>query len=261
MSLLVDGKQPGSVCALFHVIRMFGEVCAFPSRVIDGEMRHRDQALSRTASILPRLLTSFKPTITDASTGNNALHEVFLRVAPNTPTSLCFILVGSLVKRGVDIHQRNKRGHTVALALAAGIAPATTCVFGLLLKHGADINAQDDSGDAMLHHFIRRVSVESMRNMFLCCNSLGIDLFVCNRSGQTPIDLANSADHKQIYRIMRSQIHVWESRFQPRVLDELSFWLVPDLAKMVLGYVDGSGPPFVANQPQEREQLLSVHEG
>jgi len=85
-----------------------------------------------------------------------------------------------------------------------------------------------------------------------------LDWHLVNVAGQTPADLAvillaelpdDSEDRPQesIRRLMRLHAAMWSQHVQPVL--QLCFdepLPVADLAKLTLGYVDGSGPPFVA---------------
>ena len=188
-------------------------------------------------------------------TGNNALHELLDIVVLNCKWSWAYKLAEALIQHGVNIHQRNKQGQTVALALVDGMDSVhlSACALHLLLQHGADINAQENDGDTVLHYLIRNEALRVLRDLFKGEVS-GLDLFVLNSAGHTPADLAaikhaeepDDDDCRQIHRIIRAQVQMWRSRMRPAVLRCLCVPLIPDVAKLVLGYVDGSGLAFAA---------------
>jgi hypothetical protein len=108
-------------------------------------------------------------------------------------------------------------------------------------------------GDTVLHHLIRGSVLRFLRD-FVEGDVGGLDFFVLNGAGQTAADLAaikhaeepDDANHRQIHRNIRAQVQMWRSRIRPAVLGLLSQPLIPDVAKLVLGYVDGSGFAFAA---------------
>ena len=249
-------SQVGSVCAFFHLIRLYDETSIFfhDSAAEEKLKNEADDLFVRTVKpMLPRLLHSLDPAITDAATGNNALHELLSRLTPASTEVWLYRLTEALIQHGVDIHQRNKQGRTVALCHAHMLRSQHkyACTLHSLLRHGADINAQDSNGDTLLHYFIRNQAVDVLREL-LDVGASGLDLFVLNNAGHAPADLAaikhaeKPDDNKrsQIHRIIRAQVQVWRSRIRPAVLSALGEPLIPDLAKLVLGYVDGSGLAF-----------------
>ena len=252
-------SQVGSVCAFFHCIRLFAGTGYSSVDSADTKKLKVEAAIVFVTAIqlvLPRLLRSFDPAITDEATGNNALHELLTRVIPDSTAQWAYKLAEALIQHGVDIHQRNKQGRTVALSLAALVSSwiKSACSLRLLLQHGADINAQDsDGGDSLLHHFIHGNALQVLRD-FLEGDASGLDFFVLNSAGQTPVDLAaimhaQDPDHdnaRQIHQVLRAQVEIWRARIRPAVLRCLSEPLIPDVAKLVLGYVDGSGLAFAA---------------
>ena len=214
-------------------------------------------------SVLPRLLTSFDSCITGAATGDNALHELLSRIVPNSATgNWLYSLAEALIQHGVDINQRNKEDRTVALSVAAGLGQVhlSACSLHLLLQHGADINAQDSNGDTLLHHLIRNKALGVLQNLYEEGDVSALDYFLVNCAGQMPADLAaashaqqSSDESRQILDIIRAQIEMWGLRIRPTILACLSEPLIPDLAQLVLGYVDGSGLAFGAAAEAEVE--------
>ena len=255
--LLSCGLQVDSVCAFFHLIRLYADTIAFDTdSATTKKLKVDAQQLfgNKVEPMLFQLLSSFDPAIMNAATGNNALHELLSRIVPSSTGMWPNELAEALIQHGVSIHQRNKQGRTVALVLVDAMSSLdpSACTLQLLLQHGADINAQDSNGgDTLLHHLIRNEALRVLRGL-LESEASGLDFFVLNSAGHTPADLAaikhaedpDNDDCRQIHRIIRVQVQTWRSRVRPVVLSALSMPLIPDVAKLVLGYVDGSGLAF-----------------
>ena len=266
--LLLCASQVGSVCALFHLLRLYADTRHSSADSADTTKLKIEANVIFVAAVkpmLPRLLRSFDPTTTDAATGSNALHDLLSRVLPASTDAFSYKLTEALVLHGVNIHQRNKQGRTVALSLAAAQVSSwakSACGLHLLLQHGADINAQDNSGDTLLHHLICNKELRVLRDWIQCdvSNVSRLDLFVLNHAGHTPADLAalkhaqqpDSTDCSQVHRIVQAQTNLWRSCIRPALLSALSETMIPELANLTLGYVDGSGLSFEGDQVKHK---------
>jgi len=207
---------------------------------------------------LPRLLDTLDPAITVAATGNNILHDLLGRVVPGSPTdNWVYSVIEALVQHGVDIHSRNKQGFTVALVAAKTLNAknhSSACSLRLLLQHGADINAQDQDGNTLMHHLIHNKVLRVIQNLIEEADVGALDLFVLDGAGHTLADLAafkhaeepHDRNAQQIHRLLCAQTQTWYSRIRPVVLSFLAEPLIPDLARLVLEYLDGSGRKFAA---------------
>ena len=236
------------MCAFFHLIRLYAETGDFGSGSADTKKLKTELLFIYTIEpILPQLLRSLDPAITDAATGNNALHELLSRLAPTSTGVWAYELAEALIRHGVDINQRNKLGRTVALSQAAATGSwfLSASGFRLLLQHGADINAQDNDGATLLHHLIRNKALLVLQQLYEDGDVSSVDYFLpaelaASKHTQAPAD----DSYSKVHRVIRVQMQVWQSRVRPALLRRLSEPLIPDVAKLVLGYVDGSGPAF-----------------
>ena len=219
--------------------------------------------------LLPQLLRSFDPAMVDAKTGNNVLHRMCAMFELAAATGWHFKMAHAFVTLGVSVRTRNKKGRTPLLEYAATAATRTKSANGLrlLLLHGADLNAQDSDGDGVLHHLARRQALGVLED--LCAGSgVGhLDYALLNAVDHTAVDVAdfalmdaaessgNSETEEtegekragRIRRLLLAQTALWTKHIRPVLLRCLDGVLpVADMAKLVLVYVDGSGPPFAA---------------
>ena len=210
--------------------------------------------------LMPKLLRSFDPATVDAATGNNALHEMCRHFTLDDQSSWTYDLAQLLICRGVGVHARNKKEHTPLLEFASfcGSTEGSACGLQLLLAHGADLNAQDGDGDGLLHHLVKRKAKTLLEDLFGGDTSISshLDHALRNNAAQTAADLAavklaqledSNADspEKSIHRLMMAHATMWIKHVRPVLLCCLEAALpVTDVAKLALGYVDGSGPSF-----------------
>lgn len=247
---------------LWQLLRFFNS-CLSNGALSDQANRSiaQDLIYSDILPLLPQLLRSFDPATVNAATGNNALHEICAFFVLATSTSWSSRLAQAFITRGVSVHARNKRSRTPLLVYAATSGKDMRSANGLrlLLTHGADLNAQDDDGDGLLHHLARGQALGVLEDM--CTGGgAGLDYALLNSAGQTAADLAaiklvetdSDTDEslvraRRIHRLLLAQTALWTTHSRPVLLRCLDGMLpVTDVAKLVLAYVDGSGPPFSA---------------
>ncbi|MBR5879374.1 MAG: ankyrin repeat domain-containing protein, partial [Akkermansia sp.] len=68
-----------------------------------------------------------------------------------------------------------------------------------LLKHGADINAQDEDGDTVLHDAVIANEPEIVQMLL----EAGADVSIRNEEGQTPEDIALEIPIGRVLRVFR----------------------------------------------------------
>ncbi|XP_064630321.1 protein fem-1 homolog C-like isoform X1 [Lineus longissimus] len=105
----------------------------------------------------------------------------------STPVrSACFMtnidVVKYLVKQGADIHKPNINGGT---CLINSVQSVTLCQF--LVDNGADVNAQDNSGNLALHYAIREGRIDSVRLLVKC----GSNVLIKNELGDDALQTAS----------------------------------------------------------------------
>ena len=136
-----------------------------------------------------------------------------------------------LIDHGVRVHTPNKVGRTPLLEYAATSLP------------------QMSSSNA-LQLLILRSAAAVLEDLRFCLRRL-----LVNDEGQTAADLvaaqlaAHQITNNAATRLLRSlkwaQKALWAKHTRPALLLSLKFVLpVTDVAKLALGYVDGSGPSF-----------------
>jgi len=214
------------------------------------QIAKRSTALTREKLMPPlqKLLRSFDPATVDASTGNNALHEL-CRLFTLTPRSgYSHKLAKQLITLGVSVHARNKKGRTPLLELAASSPSSVRSASGvrLLLAHGADLNAQDDEGNGVLHYTVKQGALLLLEDLLGSSDARLLDLWAVNRAGHTAVDAANfeGSAAAGAAQLLLAQLVAWEQSVRPLLLNAFSALLIPDLATVVMAFVDGSGPPL-----------------
>jgi hypothetical protein len=136
---------------------------------------------------------------------------------------------------GLQIDKRDAAGNTLLLRCAArddDKYPRGPLLV-LLLQHGADLHAVNADGRNVLHY----ASVQSLHSLahagFLTVAahwSMRLNLFY----GRD-----RSEDNKERLITLRDQVHLWRTRARPLLGRMLSAHVIPDLAAIVLMFLDG----------------------
>ena len=224
----------GQAYALFELLRFLrscnGKVSDTKAVEADKDAA-QDLIYNDILPLLQKLLRSFDPATVDAATGNNALHEMYSLFGLVDPHQWDYELAELLITRGVSLHQRNKKGRTPLLQAAASDFQdkvTTACGMRLLLSHGADLNAQDNDGNGVLHHIVRKGDLAVLEDLLGGGGVSHLDHFLRNSAGQTAVDLAsirlaqqadNSANSpvKRIHQLMTAQSSIWTKHVATRV--------------------------------------------
>ena len=185
---------------------------------------------------------------------------------PRTVTPCIFGLVELFIAHGVSVHTRNQEGRTPLLQIASLVTPAHTSTAGihLLLTHGADLNSQDNDGNSLLHLLVKRKALRVLEDLLGGDGVCHIDCLLVNSAGQTAADLAavqlaqqivGNHDLAWLHRLVLTYQKTWTACSRPILQRCVEVVLVPDLAAIVLGYVDGDGKPFsTATDPKDAEK-------
>jgi ankyrin repeat protein len=196
--------------------------------------------------LLQKRLSSFDPATVNAA-GNNALHELCRLFTLTVRDEYDCKLAEQLIELGVNVHARNQKGRTPLLEYAATSATVRSADgIRLLLAHGADLNAQDGDGNSALHHIVKTGALLLLEDLLDGSDARCLDLWAVNRAGRTAVDAANFAGSAAAgaAQLLQTQLIAWKQSVQPLLLDAFNALLIPDLAAVVMGYLDGSGLPF-----------------
>jgi len=254
---------------MFALLRFLDQYSPFfdDAEDVRAERVEAEQVIiNKLMPLLPHLLRSFDPATIDAKTGNNALHQ--------TCRLFCFFmadqcgwryeLVKQFIAHGVSVHTRNKAGRTPLLEFAATALLVDSAVpMRLLLAHGADLNTQDKKGNSVLHCLIKADAVELLKDLCAGDEVSRLDCFISNSSGQNPFDLVaerlekdpTNEQAQDFHRLLKNaQTALWAKHTRPLLLKCLmTAMIVPDLAELALGFLDGSSRPsdHVATQTDD----------
>lgn len=211
--------------------------------------------LTRVLPLLPLLLRAgqYDADAVDSHTGNNALHELFRLTAPRGVESWGHRCAEALLAAGVSPSGRNGASRTPLHELAheVGRAANSASAVRLLLEHGADLNAVDAEGKGVLHHLLAANALPLLQDLFGAGGIIGrIDFFTVDASGFCAAAAATERilshpNDCEAAELIESQAQVWSVHVRPVVTAAVEQFLYPDVAQLVVAFVDGSGLPFV----------------
>ena len=236
---------------LFYLLRFFDHCIDYTGDADDVKADKRAaEALihDKMPHLQQKLLRSFDPATVDVATGNNALHELCRLFTLSPRSGYSYKLAKQLIALGVSVSARNQKGRTPLLEWAASSTSSVRSAIGLrlLLAHGADLNAQDDERNGVLHHIVKKGALLLLEDLLGGSEARFLDLWAVNRAGRTAVDATNfeGSDAANSAQLLQTQLTAWKQSVRPLLLDAFSALLIPDLAAIVMGYLDGSGPPF-----------------
>ncbi|EQC25413.1 hypothetical protein SDRG_16740, partial [Saprolegnia diclina VS20] len=119
--------------------------------------------------------------------GRNA-NRVFLAARTNNISALTNALATSPAEQATLLEYRGSNGRTPLLVAAA--KDHVACI-EILLQHGANVMATDDSGNNALHYACFQGAVNAAR--FLLSPALGLSPFSLNAHGLAPMDMVRAS--------------------------------------------------------------------
>lgn len=136
----------------------------------------------------------------------------------------------------------------------------TPNVLQLLVDAGCDIEAVDALGNTGLHKLVRSHNHRALEALASSQHFLERIWCVKNRSGLTPLDLAafqmaegHNPQAVLIHRMLSLAHEEWKAGLAPLLFKQLVGAVVlPDLARLVVEYLDGSGKDF--KQPESLDE-------
>ena len=104
--------------------------------------------------------------------------------------------IKTLIDLGADVNAQRTEDKVSSLLLAAGFNNyATIC---LLLEHGADVNLQDNDGNAPLHRSTRGAFYEVSKLLIAARSNINLR----NKKGRTPLYIAVERKHEQLIKLL-----------------------------------------------------------
>ena len=94
-----------------------------------------------------------------------------------------------------------------------------------------------------------------------------LDLFQRDSQGRTIVQVARVAEGwfqpeqaKQIEQLLHLHAEGWRTHIRPLLLSLLSHLLLPELAALIVDYLDGGGTPFpVATEEKDQQRMGEQH--
>jgi len=116
-----------------------------------------------------------------------------------------------------------------------------------------DINARDRKGSSVLHIAVQNKLKDVLMLLGMEGCLVDMDPTLQDENGETVIAVAERlalsvasnpnpymrAEREDILFFIQEQLKIWDQHVRPLILGELSTVLIPDLASMVMDYVDG----------------------
>ncbi len=128
--------------------------------------------------------------------------ETALFDAINTPPATCIQLVQLLLAHGADIHARNPQDAPVFLSIVKQTNQnIQNELFSLAVKHGADINVQDDDGNTLFHLALEQGLLQLVERLI----QSGANTQLRNKKHQSIIQLAESKKMMDIVMRLRAR--------------------------------------------------------
>jgi len=181
--------------------------------------------------------------------GWNALHVLTNTAAPRARDSWSYQLAEALLDRGCNVNARDPDGDTPLLNWCALFDTSDMAPCGplLLLERGADIDAANSLGTTFAHCLAADGALTLLTQFVETGWLLAADLTQRNKEGETALQIAqrrlekepNSPERREVCEWLRVTASLWQSKARPLLHGWLADALLPDLAYVVLSFVDG----------------------
>lgn len=125
----------------------------------------------------------------------------------------------------------------------------TPHVLQLLIDAGCDVTASDKNGNNGIHKLARRYEDNTLEALSTAKRSFVVQPWcVPNHFGDTPLELADS----QLQTLLEPASKVWTDTVVPLLTEQIGLVLNGgrDVTRICVEYLDGSGPPFVAEEEE-----------
>jgi hypothetical protein len=213
--------------------------------------QHKLEANATIDTMLPHLCSRVRDgydTTIKGPDGKDALTLLVSVVIPRGIGDWAYQLAAAMLVRGANANLRLADAQTLLMFWSRSTALKSIHGLLLLLMHGADIDARDEAGKTAVHWLVEGAHLDMLEGLVDAGWLLVADLTQRNNAGETPLQVAQRQHGAQPMDVQRLVIcdllHVteklWTAKARPLVHRWLSHsLLIPDLAHVVLSFVDG----------------------
>jgi len=168
-----------------------------------------------------------------------------------------YILAERLLHLGASVDERAPtNGATPLITQAWTVKLENASGLQLLLRYGADVNAQRKDGYTCIHHLVGYQKLSVLRQLYTESQNhmMAVDYTIKNNKQETALQMAErvyaeSVDGegkrraKEIMFLLHLQHTLWQEEFSSFILCSLDPHLIPDVASMIVSYIHPTSSP------------------
>jgi len=170
------------------------------------------------------------------------------------PDAVIYRIAECLLKLGANVNERDPTYGATPLVMQAWMKKVKNAYgLQLLLRYGADVNAQRKDGNTFLHDLAILQNFPALRQLYTESQTemMAIDYSLKNNNGETALQLAQLMHQQatggeaidaanEIVTLLECHSHYQSQRLPPFILSALEPHLIPDLASIIVSYMHAS---------------------
>jgi ankyrin repeat protein len=249
-------RQHDSGSLLLLLLAALGELVdrRSSSRTTPTEMALLKEAEAAFGAALPhvcKIIRASYDTGIKGANGKDALALLASVAMPLSSDDWAYHLTDALLDRGANVNTRGAGGQTPLMIWSRGVTgpedPDSVVGPLMLLQRGADIDARSNDGTTCAHAIARSGNAALAEALADAGWLAAADLTLLSHRGETALQMAQrrlktegGANRRTVRNLLIQQPAIWKTQVRPLVHQCLSHsFLIPDLAHMVLSFVDG----------------------